>query len=906
MGPAYCQTNDSAPAKESTPESPTLALVGGTVHTADSSGILKNGVVLISDGKISAVGEGLDVPAGARVIDCAGLTITPGLIDARSRLWADPGSINQSGGDGSLDAFDALNPYSEDWIDVVRGGVTTVYLQPGNADVCAGVGVVVSAAPHDDEIMVLARDAGLQTALGVGNDLSGRGRSRQFDKLKKVFADTKKYQDDWKKYNDYQAKLKAKEDAAKKADDAKKADGEANDGGKEGDKKDESASKTEDEADGKKTPPTPPNTPDSPRRGSGRRGGRPGTDSPGRPAESTEPGSRPAADDKEKDASKGEKEADKGDSKTDDAKADEKPPVKPKWDATKERLTKALTGELSVRIEVRHPDDARRALELAKEFKLKLVLEGVTGSGSALPDLMKSRYPLIVGPWISNDDYNQDLKSLWTDGLGDHDGRIVFSTFGSNAASSRGLRTEVATAIALGCKPEVALQAVTMNAAVVIGMSDQLGSISVGKRADLAVFAGDPFDISVPVQMTLVGGEVVYGGAAKAVSSSQHLIDESKQLPISLPDEYVVTSRRVLMPDGSLAHRSLIVKDGMITDNRPGDAEGEGIAAKRFDLGDAVITPGLFSAKTNLGIPASTFNSAESDSRHLSAADGFDPTNDNVAKMTRSGITTALLVPSGPNTLAGRAALIRLSAAEAIAHRDVGDTIVLSASGRNQNKYPATLAGQLEFVHSLLSREPIASRMYLPVVTQRLIDKDRDTGTQNLLAGKRLALFETNSDAETRAALGLIEKYKLRAAIYGITNIDNYVERLAATNTVLIVSPMDSATPQWKLDSIAAASAAGVKIVWHGENGVQLRQSAAAAVEHGMDESAVLLALSSMGVKSLVDLELPHGLESGARADFVVWTGVPFDLRSLPTAVVVDGQCIPDTNHRKGETSVQK
>ena len=62
-----------------------LAIKGGKVITV-TGGVLETGDVLIKDGKIAAVGQNLDIPADAAVIDAAGKWVTPGFIDAHTHL----------------------------------------------------------------------------------------------------------------------------------------------------------------------------------------------------------------------------------------------------------------------------------------------------------------------------------------------------------------------------------------------------------------------------------------------------------------------------------------------------------------------------------------------------------------------------------------------------------------------------------------------------------------------------------------------------------------------------------------------------------------------------------------------------------------------------------------------------
>src|SRR5437773_1401491 len=144
-----------------------LALVGGTILTQTELGTLK-GTVLIRNGKIAAVGPDVRVPDDAEKIDVTGFIVTPGLIDARSSLWLSATAIRESASDGGLDVLDGIDPHEEDWKEVVRQGVTAVYVQPAETGILGGRGAVLRVGPASSvEEVVLKADAGAQAAPGT-------------------------------------------------------------------------------------------------------------------------------------------------------------------------------------------------------------------------------------------------------------------------------------------------------------------------------------------------------------------------------------------------------------------------------------------------------------------------------------------------------------------------------------------------------------------------------------------------------------------------------------------------------------------------------------------------------------------------------------------------------------------
>jgi imidazolonepropionase-like amidohydrolase len=151
-----------------------LAIRGGTIHTV-SHGTIEGGVVLLSAGKIVAVGPHLPVPADARVFDAADCVVTPGLIDCHTHL----GLAEEGVGDAHLDkneiadpvcphlrALDAVNPEDEGLEDAVGGGVTAIIATPGSENVIGGQSVAFKTRGRIIDDMVLRQPAGVKIAFG--------------------------------------------------------------------------------------------------------------------------------------------------------------------------------------------------------------------------------------------------------------------------------------------------------------------------------------------------------------------------------------------------------------------------------------------------------------------------------------------------------------------------------------------------------------------------------------------------------------------------------------------------------------------------------------------------------------------------------------------------------------------
>lgn len=191
-----------------------FAITNATILTMTEQGDIANGTLLVIGTKIEAIGgSDLTIPEGYKKVDAAGSFLAPGFIDLRSALWLDSADREASANDGSLVIQDAIDPFDENWQEVLSAGVTAVYLQPSSRGAIGGPGVLLSTWPQSNAgPEVLSKSAGLQ--MSMGNFRSNRERFQRFTALKGWLQGLVDYQ---KKQDDYQASLKKGETEKKEA-----------------------------------------------------------------------------------------------------------------------------------------------------------------------------------------------------------------------------------------------------------------------------------------------------------------------------------------------------------------------------------------------------------------------------------------------------------------------------------------------------------------------------------------------------------------------------------------------------------------------------------------------------------------------------------------------------------------
>jgi imidazolonepropionase-like amidohydrolase len=151
-----------------------VAVMGGRVVPVAGEAV-DGGTVLIQDGKIAAVGAGLAVPEGAKVIDAAGSWVLPGFIEAHGHLGVHEEAEGWAGQDTNemtepvtahVRAIDAINPADLAFRDAVAGGVLAVNVNPGSGNPVGGQTAALKCWGRTVDEMLLRAPSGMKSALG--------------------------------------------------------------------------------------------------------------------------------------------------------------------------------------------------------------------------------------------------------------------------------------------------------------------------------------------------------------------------------------------------------------------------------------------------------------------------------------------------------------------------------------------------------------------------------------------------------------------------------------------------------------------------------------------------------------------------------------------------------------------
>src|SRR5271156_1512559 len=391
----------------------TIAIVGGKLLTV-THGTIENGVVVMSGGKIVAVGPAAStkVPGDAQVFDARGMTVYPGLFDAETNLGLTEVGADEASND-LVEKSDEISPqmhvvdafHAETVrIPVERiNGATNAIVAPASEDSVAGQDALIQLYGKDRNAMILSPDIAL--AMNFEGDVRRRGSApggRKFpstrmglaSQLRQTFLDTQNYM-------------------AEKAAEAK--------------------------PDFKGTP--------------------------------------------------------------------------TKKDLKYEALIPYLKGEKPVVFGAYEGFEVEVAMSIAKEFHLKVILNHVTHSQGVLDTIASYKVPVIVGSIYDAPEANERYDAIFSlpAELQKRGVKIALSSVLSDgpSADSRNLPYAAGYAVAYGLPYDEAMKAITLNPAEMFGVGDQLGSLDVGKVANVVIANGDPLDVRTSVQQVFIGGVAI-------------------------------------------------------------------------------------------------------------------------------------------------------------------------------------------------------------------------------------------------------------------------------------------------------------------------------------------------------------------------------------------------------------
>ncbi|MCL2397195.1 MAG: amidohydrolase [Defluviitaleaceae bacterium] len=362
--------------------------------------------ILVEGGKIAAIGENLEVPQGACVIDAAGCHVLPGLIDAHTHLGLSGHGLRWEGDDVNemtdnvtphLRTIDAINPFDRSFADTLTGGVTTVATSPGSANVIGGqLTAMKTGGSMRVEDLVLKAPLAMKCALGE-NPKGAYGQAKKTAPMTRM-ATAAIFREAFLKAREYLEKKKAA-------------------------------------VDGKM----------------------------------------------------------------------------PEFNMKHEALIPLLERQIPVHIHAHQANDIHTAIRLIQEFNLRGIIIHASEAHLIVDDLVAAGMPLLIGPTLGFSTKPETVnKTFETVGILQRAGVKMCITTDHPVIPLHHLNVCTALSVQAGMDEDEALKAITIYPAEILGFGDRLGSLAVGKDADITIWDKNPVDTTSRVLHTIIDGRVVY------------------------------------------------------------------------------------------------------------------------------------------------------------------------------------------------------------------------------------------------------------------------------------------------------------------------------------------------------------------------------------------------------------
>ncbi|HQA07673.1 MAG TPA: amidohydrolase [Syntrophomonadaceae bacterium] len=189
----------------------------------------------------------------------------------------------------------------------------------------------------------------------------------------------------------------------------------------------------------------------------------------------------------------------------------EKDSLDPEVEYKQMPIFKVLRKEMPLLLHAHRSDDMLTALRIKEEFDIDIIIQHATEAVLITEELRKQNVPIFIGPLLVNRAKVEMQEVAFKNARLLKERGVTFSLISDHPVTPiEHLRVSAALMVQEGLDEETALKAMTLHPAQALKVDNELGSIEVGKRADLVAFDGHPLDYRSRVKWVVVDGQVWY------------------------------------------------------------------------------------------------------------------------------------------------------------------------------------------------------------------------------------------------------------------------------------------------------------------------------------------------------------------------------------------------------------
>ena len=593
----------------------------------------------------------------------------------------------------------------------------------------------------------------------------------------------------------------------------------------------------------------------------------------------------------------------------------------PEPDDRLEALIPVLRGEVMVHAHSHYPSETMMVMRLARKYGFidRLAIAHAEEVFPMIDLLRDTNIIPVIGPMMIVQYYNDPEPINLLEVLLDA-GITASIQSDMSTQQFKDFREYGAFLARHGLTDQQALEVMTINGAKAMMLEDRIGSIEVGKDADLVLLDGHFLDLtSDRIERVFVDGELEYErGRSVQLDRPRNVGPFSSMRGQIGPEDrtFAITGAHVFtVSDGPLEDATIVVEDGRFTQIQAGAAPPSGIPV--LDVGGRVVMPGTVIGRAfandwvgDLKWQVQNDEITEPVVPQMNALYAVDPWFPSYRVNTTMGVTSINVTPGTANVVGGNGVVIKTPGLdfEEMVRREPGSIVMslTSATTRywsNQSGTPVTLEDASSMIREALDR----AEAYRDAASAREYDA-RHEALLPLLRGETPALIHADRTEEIREALSIAEDYGLRLVITGGVEAYRLADDLAAADAGVILGNSGSFASDirgggegWSIEGPAILNRAGVKVAFFGP-GASRRASpigrlggepilnSAWAFRNGVPEADALRMATLYAAEMLDVADRVGSIEAGKDADFVVLEGHPFDYRVVPQMVFVDGR----------------
>jgi imidazolonepropionase-like amidohydrolase len=618
---------------------------------------------------------------------------------------------------------------------------------------------------------------------------------------------------------------------------------------------------------------------------------------------------------------------------------------RPGYDAALVPWQQALAGRLPLVVTCSLENDVRRALALADEFGLKLVLAGVPQGFRAAELIKARRVPLLVsvnfdppraGGFFGFDE-EQERRRIQDAERNPAELAKAGVPFGLVSAWAPDFVAGIRKAVEKGLSSEAGLRAATLGAAEALALADTTGSLETGKLANVVAWSGEPFAKDTKARYVFVDGRLYEpeqderrdapksDAAAKADTAEDKPLPPLPVSPTPFPAgrTIAITGGTLLTvgPQGEIANGTVLIRDGKIAAVGRELAVPEGAIV--VDAKGRYVTPGIIDTHSHTAVEGNVNECTDVITAETRIRDVIDPRDVSIYRQLAGGVTAINVLHGSCNAIGGQNAVLKLrwgKGQDELVFKEAprGIKFALGENVKRSNfrvpgapRYPGTRMGvevvlREGFLRARAYRkewaEYEAKRKALPAKAEKPVPPRRDLRLETLAeildgkilvhshayrADEMLMLMSVASEFgfKVRTFQHGLEAYKIASEIarHG-AGVGTFIDWWAFKIEALGASPYNP----------AILASKGVRVSLNSDSDELARRlywDAAKAVKYGGVSEAEALRMITLNAAWQLGIDRYVGsLEAGKHADLAIWSAHPLSAQARCETTFVDGQ----------------